>query len=69
MSLDERLVRIETKQDAILSRIEFIHSDIKDHENRLRDLERSHWKIATFSGTIGAVAGFIAGIIKTYLVK
>ena len=69
LSLDERLIRIETKQDAILSRIEFIHSDIKDHETRIRDLEKSHWKIATFSGTVGAIAGFLAGIVKSIFIR
>lgn len=60
---DERLARIETKLDLILSRQ-------LDHENRLRLLEecahnaQGGWRILA---GIGAAAGILGGIVAKFL--
>lgn len=68
----ERLIRVETKLDALLERRSAEHEefakDVHDHEMRLRTLERVWWKAtgiaAVVAGIVGAGASAaVAGVI------
>jgi hypothetical protein len=61
-SVGERLVRIETKLDQALTQ----HGeDLKDHETRIRRLERALWTAAgagiVGGGTVGAFISQLMG--------
>jgi sugar/nucleoside kinase (ribokinase family) len=61
-TVGERLVRIETKLDQALTQ----HGeDLKDHESRIRRLERALWTVAgagiAGGGAVGAVVSQILG--------
>lgn len=73
----ERLIRIDTKLDTVISqqsdhegRIRALESDNvhgghQDHETRIRRLERTVWLIAGASAAGGGVAGqLLSGLIK-----
>lgn len=73
----ERLIRIETKQDITLQKVDDQENRIRaleqdntpgghaDHESRIRRLERSMWLIAGAAAAGGGVAGqLVAGLIK-----
>lgn len=73
LALFERLIRIETKLDVANSnqadqelRIRQLEIDNtpgghKDHETRIRRLERAVWIVAGFAAAAGGVAGSMLG--------
>lgn len=56
----ERLIRIETKLDAALSRGD-------DHETRIRALEKARWPIPSIAALV-AVASLVVAILS-YMAK
>jgi cell division protein FtsX len=67
----ERLVRVETKLDASLHTKAADHAaiidDLRDHEHRIRGLERVWWKTAGIAAGISALiaSGTFAVYINT----
>lgn len=65
--LGERLARIETQQLAEMkANQEFrqdLKEDVKDHEGRIRVLEKSLWKYAGISAASSATASILASLI------
>lgn len=61
-SASERMVRVETKLDLLITRIDPV---ITDHESRLRKLEAKVWVASGIAlaggGAIGTVAGHFLG--------
>lgn len=59
-TVNERLVRIETKLDQALAQ----HAD---HETRIRSLERAKWMAAGFAaaggGIVGAIVSRLMGVV------
>ncbi|WP_237521301.1 MULTISPECIES: hypothetical protein [unclassified Streptomyces] len=54
--------RIESKIDGILDETKDIRTDLGDHEQRLRTLERARWPLPTL-GALTGVAGAAAGVL------
>ena len=48
--------QIERLNEKIPTHVEWVERNIKDHELRLRQLERRMWLVAGASGVIGALA-------------
>ncbi|MFJ2701898.1 hypothetical protein ACIO3R_01700 [Streptomyces sp. NPDC087428] len=61
-SLSDGLTRVETKIDGILSETRDIRTDLGDHEQRLRTLERARWPLPTI-GVLAGVAGTATGVL------
>jgi hypothetical protein len=65
----ERLVRIETRLDELLSRFDrhesYRDSLHTDHEHRLRRIEAAKWRLAGMCAGIGGAAGFVAALLRT----
>ena len=66
----ERLVRVETKLDSVINTKASDHAvladDIRDHEHRIRTLERVWWKTAGIAAAISALiaSGTFAAYVK-----
>ncbi|MFE9363673.1 hypothetical protein ACFYNN_12830 [Streptomyces sp. NPDC006978] len=60
--LAQTVGRIESKIDGILDDTKDIRTDLSDHEQRLRSLERGRWPLPTL-GALTGVAGAAAGVI------
>ncbi|MFJ3084710.1 hypothetical protein ACIPJG_33860 [Streptomyces halstedii] len=54
--------RIESKIDGILDETKDIRTDLGDHEQRLRTLERARWPLPTL-GALTGVAGAVVGVL------
>ncbi|MFJ3082103.1 hypothetical protein ACIPJG_20460 [Streptomyces halstedii] len=54
--------RIESKIDGLLDETKDIRTDLGDHEQRLRTLERARWPLPTL-GALTGVAGAAAGVL------
>ncbi|WP_256074044.1 hypothetical protein [Streptomyces sp. PpalLS-921] len=61
-SLAQAVGRIESKIDGILDDTRDIRTDLGDHEQRLRTLERARWPLPTL-GALTGVAGAAAGVL------
>lgn len=61
-SLAQAVGRIESKIDGILDETKDIRTDLGDHEQRLRTLERARWPLPTI-GALTGVAGAAAGVL------
>ncbi|MYR76521.1 hypothetical protein YUMDRAFT_06288 [Streptomyces sp. OspMP-M45] len=61
-SLAQAVGRIESKIDGILDETKDIRTDLGDHEQRLRTLERARWPLPTL-GALTGVAGAAAGVL------
>jgi hypothetical protein len=65
----ERLVRVETKLDSVITSKSVEHDslvdDIKDHEGRIRSLERVWWKTAGIAAGISALIA--SGAFAVYM--
>lgn len=73
MAAFERLVRVETKLDALLlskadAHAEISH-DISDHEVRIRALETVRWKVAGVTGLVAALAATVFSAVVTRLIS
>ncbi|MFD7429065.1 hypothetical protein ACFV6Z_18760 [Streptomyces sp. NPDC059818] len=53
---------METKIDGILDETKDIRSDLGDHEQRLRTLERARWPMPTI-GVLAGMAGTATGVL------
>ncbi|MFF7183250.1 hypothetical protein [Streptomyces sp. NPDC008121] len=61
-SLAQAVGRIESKIDGVLDDTRDIRTDLGDHEQRLRTLERARWPLPTL-GALTGVAGAAAGVL------
>lgn len=52
----ELIKQVERLNEKIPTHIEWVERNIKDHELRLRMLERRMWIVAGAAGVIGAIA-------------
>ena len=52
----ELIKQVERLNEKIPTHIDWVERNIKDHEMRLRMLERRMWIVAGASGVIGAIA-------------
>ena len=66
MTNDERsrLDIIEAKVDTILVKLTYIEDNIRDHENRMRSVER--WKLSVPISVLLALATVIGGIATKF---
>lgn len=72
MAVFERVVRVETKLDALLvakndAHTELAH-DIADHEARIRALETVRWKMAGISALVAGIAAAVFSAFATRLI-
>ena len=56
--------QIERLNEKIPTHVDWVERNIKDHELRLRNLERRMWVIAGASGVIGALATALWGVLN-----
>ncbi|MFC8658440.1 hypothetical protein ACFUCT_25035 [Streptomyces parvus] len=61
-ALAQAVGRIESKIDGILDETKDIRSDLGDHEQRLRVLERARWPLPTI-GVLAGVGGAATGLL------
>ena len=52
----EIIKQVERLNEKIPSHIDWVERNIKDHEMRLRSVEKKLWIVAGASGVIGAIA-------------
>lgn len=52
----ELIKQVERLNEKIPTHIDWVERNIKDHEMRLRNLERRMWVVAGASAVIGAIA-------------
>lgn len=55
----ELIKQVERLNEKIPTHIDWVERNIKDHEMRLRMLERRMWIVAGAAGVIGAIAASI----------
>ena len=61
-ALAQAVGRIESKIDGILDETKDIRSDLGDHEQRIRTLERARWPLPTI-GVLAGVGGAATGLL------
>lgn len=57
----DAVVRLTGRVDVLIAQQEDIKHDLNDHENRIRNIERSRWPLPTVSVLVAIVALIIAG--------
>jgi hypothetical protein len=55
----ELIKQVERLNEKIPTHIDWVERNIKDHEMRLRNLERRMWAVAGASAVIGAIAASV----------
>lgn len=55
----ELIKQVERLNEKIPTHIDWVERNIKDHEMRIRNLERRMWIIAGASGVIGAIVASV----------
>jgi hypothetical protein len=55
----ELIKQVERLNEKIPTHIDWVERNIKDHEMRLRNLERRMWVVAGASAVIGAIAASV----------
>lgn len=55
----ELIKQVERLNEKIPTHIDWVERNMKDHELRIRALERKMWVVAGASAVIGAIASFI----------
>ena len=55
----ELIKQVERLNEKIPTHIDWVERNIKDHEMRIRNLERRMWVIAGASGVIGAIVASV----------
>lgn len=55
----EIIKQVERLNEKIPSHIDWVERNIKDHEMRLRSVERKLWAVAGAAGVMGAIASTI----------
>lgn len=60
----ELIKQVERLNEKIPTHVDWVERNIKDHEMRLRALERKVWIVAGAAGVIGAVVTFFAQVLR-----
>ena len=60
----ELIKQVERLNEKIPTHIDWVERNIKDHEMRLRMLERRMWIIAGAAAVIGAIAALIWNVVN-----
>lgn len=60
----ELIKQVERLNEKIPTHVDWVERNIKDHEMRLRALERKVWIVAGAAGVIGAVVAFFAQVLR-----
>ncbi len=55
----ELIKQVERLNEKIPTHIDWVERNIKDHEMRIRNLERRMWIIAGASGVVGAIVASV----------
>ena len=55
----ELIKQVERLNEKIPTHIDWVERNIKDHEMRIRNLERRMWVIAGASGVVGAIVASV----------
>lgn len=63
--IDEKVIRLESKIDLVLELLKRQNGILEDHENRLRDLEKTKNKVIGVS--VSSLFTAILSIIKSFL--
>lgn len=64
--MSERLVRIETRLDLLIQRLDPMHTD---HETRLRHLEAAVTEIKVRVALVSSLIGTAAGVLSAVVVR
>lgn len=62
-TLAETVTRMDAKLDGLTERLVAREDLLQDHEERLRALERKVWAAAGAGATVGAVGGWLFGLM------
>lgn len=60
----ELIKQVERLNEKIPTHVDWVERNIKDHEMRLRAVERKIWIVAGAAGVIGAVITFFAQVLR-----
>lgn len=60
----ELIKQVERLNEKIPTHVDWVERNIKDHEMRLRAIERKIWIVAGAAGVIGAVVTFFAQVLR-----
>ena len=60
----ELIKQVERLNEKIPTHVDWVERNIKDHEMRLRAVERKIWVVAGAAGVIGAVITFFAQVLR-----
>ena len=60
----ELIKQVERLNEKIPTHVDWVERNIKDHEMRLRAIERKIWIVAGAAGVIGAVVTFFAQVLN-----
>ena len=60
----ELIRQVERLNEKIPTHVDWVERDIKDHEMRIRALERKVWIVAGAAGVIASVVTFFAQVLR-----
>jgi hypothetical protein len=60
----ELIKQVERLNEKIPTHVDWVERNIKDHEMRLRAVERKIWVVAGAAGVVGAVVTFLAQVVN-----
>ena len=60
----ELIKQVERLNEKIPTHIDWVERNIKDHEMRIRALERTVWVVAGAAGVVGAIVTFLAQVLR-----
>jgi len=60
----ELIKQVERLNEKIPTHVDWVERNIKDHEMRLRAVERKIWVVAGAAGDVGAVVTFLAQVVN-----
>lgn len=60
----ELIKQVERLNEKIPTHVDWVERNIKDHEMRLRAIERKIWIVAGAAGVIGAVITFFVQVLN-----
>lgn len=60
----ELIKQVERLNEKIPTHIDWVERNIKDHEMRIRALERKVWVVAGAAGVVGAIVTFLAQVLR-----
>lgn len=62
-TLAATVTRMDSKLDSLVERLASREALLQDHEDRLRALERKVWAAAGAGATVGALGGWLFGLM------